>query len=225
MTTTSREGLRDRFVSAFVTAQLGGDRAAAMAVVDDALVAGLSALRVQIEIIQPAQYEIGRLWATNAIGVAQEHLATAIAQLALARLYPHLVRAPRNGKTVVVACVEGELHEMGARVSADFLEAAGFDVRYLGANVPTDHLAQMIASTRPDLVALSVAIVHNLPGLRAAVARLRQDHGAALPILVGGQALRWSRDAIRGLGVDGLGEGAEELVDLARRLLLPGATP
>jgi methanogenic corrinoid protein MtbC1 len=42
-----------------------------------------------------------------------------------------------SGKVVTLACVEGELHEVGARMASDFLEMAGFDVRFLGANVPT----------------------------------------------------------------------------------------
>jgi hypothetical protein len=124
--------LRDRYVQA----QLHGDRGAALAVVQEALAAAVTVPEVHLEILQAAQYEIGRLWERNAISIATEHQATAISQLALAVLYDRLPRGPHNGKRVILACVEGELHDMGVRVAADFLEMGGFEVRLLGASVP-----------------------------------------------------------------------------------------
>jgi methanogenic corrinoid protein MtbC1 len=86
-----------------------------------------------------------------------------------------------------MACVEGELHDVGARICADVLDLHGFDVRFLGANVPTDCLLSFVEHTRPHLVALSVTLPTHLPAARAALAALRARTEA--PLAVGGRAL------------------------------------
>ena len=203
----------------FLTAQLAGDRQAALRVlVDHGLLRGISIAELHLKVIQPAQYEIGRLWQENRISVAREHLATAIAQLGLAHLYRHLPRDEDNGRKVLVACVEGELHEVGARMASDFLEMAGFDVRFLGANVPTSHLVQMVKQQTPDLLALSVSMTYHLPALRTALDQVRTA-APRLPIAVGGLAFSWVPGLERELGVSFHGKDARELVASACRTL------
>lgn len=102
---------------------------------------------IYLEVLQPVQREIGNLWQTNEVSVAQEHYCTAATQLIMGRLYPYLHLAPRNGKRVVVACVGGELHEVGARMVADILEMEGWDSYYLGANTPTRASFQLSPSS------------------------------------------------------------------------------
>jgi methylmalonyl-CoA mutase cobalamin-binding domain/chain len=209
----------DALCARFLEAQLEGDRAAAVAVIEEALRAGISVPAIHLDVIQAAQHEIGRRWETNAINVAMEHQATAIAQLALAAVYDKLPRLPPNQKRVLVACVEGELHDMGARISADFLEMEGFDVRLLGASVPPRHLAEVAEKTDPHLIALSATMAFHLPAIAQAVRAIRESKVASVPILVGGRAFAWAPGAARELDVQGFGGDAHELVREARRLV------
>jgi len=173
----------------YLAAQLAGDRRKALRlVIEEGVERGVSVPDLHLQVIEPAQVEIGRLWQENTITVAQEHLATAISQLVVSHLYRYLPAATANGKRVIVACAEGELHEMGARMAADFLEMAGFDVRFLGANVPAAGLAAMVREVRPHLVVLSAATTLCFPGLRSTIAAAREAGGPTLPILVGGHA-------------------------------------
>ncbi|WP_224240368.1 cobalamin B12-binding domain-containing protein [Hyalangium gracile] len=207
--------LRERYLAA----QLAGDRREALRLlVDEGLLRGIPLQDIHLKVIQSAQYEIGRLWQENRISVAQEHLATAISQLALSHLYRHLPRDPSNGKVVMMSCVEGELHEVGARMASDFLEMAGFDVRFLGANVPTDHLERMVREQTPDLLALSVTMTYHLPALRAAVDRVRAV-APRLHIAVGGLAFTWASGVENDLNVSFHGRDARELVAAACRIL------
>ena len=203
----------------YLAAQLAGDRREALRLlVDEGLLRGIPLQDIHLKIIQPAQYEIGRLWQENRISVAQEHLATAISQLALSHLYRHLPRDPFNGKVVMLSCVEGELHEVGARMASDFLEMAGFDVRFLGANVPTHHLVRMVREQTPDLLALSVSMTYHLPALRTALEQVRAV-APRLHIAVGGLAFTWVPGLERELGVSFHGKDARELVASACRIL------
>lgn len=205
--------LRERYLRA----QLAGDRREAVRLlVEDGLATGAQIHELQSDVIRAAQDEIGRLWQRNLVSIAQEHMATAISQLALAALFEHAVPPAPLGKTVLLACVEGELHDLPARLVADALELDGFDVRYIGASVPHDDLAAMIGAEQPDLIGLSVTMSFNLPALRTAVARVRAVSG--MPIFIGGHATRWSRGIADELGVEEVGSSCAELLATARRL-------
>jgi methanogenic corrinoid protein MtbC1 len=196
----------------YLSAQLKGQRQEALRLLlEEGVEAGLSVPDLQLRVISPAQKEIGRLWQENRITVAQEHLATAISQLVMAQLYRYLPRDPPNGKRVTVACVEGELHEVGARIASDFLEMAGFDVEFLGANVPTDSLVKWVEDARPDLLCLSATMSFHLPALTEAIERVRTLL-PALPIAVGGHAFEWARGLEQRLGVTFYGKDAKALV-------------
>ena len=170
-----------------------------------------------LKVIQPALYEIGRLWEQGRLGVTQEHLATTISRLALAQLYPHLACRPENGKLALVACVEGEFHELGAHMMADLLEMAGFDVRFLGANVPTSALMTTVRAESPQLVVLSATLTTNIEALRRAIAAVRDAARSRVVLAAGGQASPGS--VLPRVGC-GHGRGiALDAIAAARRLL------
>ena len=178
-----------RLQERYLEAQLRGDRREALRLIDEEGIArGHSVPTLHLHVITPAQQEIGRLWQQNVIHVAQEHAATAISQLVVSHLYRFLPVSAPVGRRLLVACAPGERHEMGARIASDLLEAAGFAVHYLGADVPVRDLVAHAVATRPDLVVLSAATGLCTPGLVEAVATLHATLGAGLPIVVGGAA-------------------------------------
>ncbi|NUO48707.1 MAG: cobalamin-binding protein [Polyangiaceae bacterium] len=204
----------------FLEAQLAGDRHEALRVaMEDGIGKGASAEDVHLGIVAVSQREIGRLWQENRITVAEEHRATAISQLVLAHVFPHLEREKRLRCSVVVACVEGEDHDMAARIAADILDARGFDVAFLGANVPTSHLVKHLKQAPPDAVALSVTMSFHLSTLRAAVRAVREAMGDALPIVVGGEAVVGHPDLVEQLGVAVSRGTARDLAVTLQRLL------
>lgn len=201
----------------YLRAQLAGDRREAVRLlVEDGLGSGAQIEELQTHVIRAAQAEIGRLWQLNRVSIAQEHMATAISQLSLAALFERATPRPALGKTVLLACVEGEQHDLPARMVADVLELDGFDVRFLGANVPTDDLVAAVRAEQPDLIGLSVTMSFNLPALRTAIARVRLV--GERPIFIGGHATGWSPGLARELEVAEAGADAVELLATARRL-------
>ncbi len=173
----------------YLETQLAGDLRGTLRLLDEALARGVSITDLQCQVIQAAQREVGELWRGNWIGVAREHQASAISQVALAHLFSRAEPEPSRGISVSVACVEGELHELPARLVCDFLELAGFAVDYFGANLPTHSLLSSLEEEPPDVVALSVTMTFNLPALRRSIVRIRERLGEHQAILVGGPAL------------------------------------
>ena len=162
---------------------------AAEQVVDDALAAGLAPAVIQSMIIEPAMERIGRLWEANAITVADEHLATAISQSVLVKLFDRLtVARPRSRERVLLAAVEGQHHVLGLRMIADVMEGSGFDVLYLGADVPVDALRRFAGKHQPSITGLAYAIS---VGVGALAESIHAVHEACpgTQIMLGGRAV------------------------------------
>lgn len=102
-----------------------GERHLASQLVLDAVAGGTSVKEIYLQVFQPAQYEIGRLWQINQITVAEEHYCSAATQLIMSQLYPHVFATAKNGHTLVATCVAGDLHEIGVRMVTDFLKWTG----------------------------------------------------------------------------------------------------
>jgi methanogenic corrinoid protein MtbC1 len=202
----------------YVNVQLRGDRRAALHFVDRLVHEGHSVADIQQHVIAAAQRQIGRMWEESRIGVAQEHMATAISQLALAQLYRYAQPLPTRGRKVVVACVEGELHEFPARLVADALDLAGYDTRFLGADVPTGSLLAVLEQESPNLLALSITMPFHGAALLRQVKSVRDHTGGLLPIAVGGLACTQLRDITAEIRPEILASSAREMVEEANRL-------
>ena len=174
----------ERLREAFVAAVLAGDPSSARRSIEAAADGGVPVRELYLGVLQPALREVGELWATGRASVAQEHLATATAQTLLGALAPRLERGETVDRRVVVGSVEGELHAVGARFLADFLEADGWTVLEVGASVPVDDLVAFVGDARPDVVALSTTLTTHLDATRAAFGRLRAL--PQRPLLAGG---------------------------------------
>ncbi len=212
--TVDIQSLRERYLRAVLA---GERREALRLVIEEGVQGGVGVDVLRRDVVQGAQLEIGRLWESNTIGVADEHVATAISQLALAHLYGHAVPTGANGRSILVACVPGEQHDFPARLVADALDLAGFDVRFLGADVPCHSLVQAACAGRPDLIALSVTMSFNLAGLRSAIEALRASAAADVPIVIGGHGCQ-SMFMVKELGVSAQANTAEDLIEIARKL-------
>jgi methanogenic corrinoid protein MtbC1 len=202
----------------YVNVQLRGDRREALHFVDRLVEQGHSIADIQQHVIAAAQRQIGRMWEESRIGIAQEHMATAISQLALAQLYRHAEPLPARGHKVVVACVEGELHDFPARLVADALDLAGYETRFLGADVPTGSLISVLDQESPNLLALSITMPFHAAALRRQVKSVRDHSGGSLPIAVGGLACAQLKEITGEIRPDILVASANEMVDAAHRL-------
>jgi methanogenic corrinoid protein MtbC1 len=129
---------------------------------------------------------VGLEWAANRITVTQEHTATAINDRVIAALAHHPASLPAvTAGRVTVACVDGEWHALPARLLAEVLRLRGWQVDFLGAQVPTPHLIAHLHHNGPDAVALSCSIPTRLPTAHAAITA-SQAVGAT--VLAGGAA-------------------------------------
>src|SRR3954469_16218283 len=210
-------GAPEQVREGYLYALLGSDLTTARAVLDEAVAAGMPVRRIYLDVLQPTLYEIGRRWSHAEISVAQEHLATAATQPAMARLPESLANGPRRVRagSAVVACVSDELHAVGGRMVADFLEADGWGVLFLGQLTPGHGLSALVSEQGAQLVALSAALPERVPEVAEVCATLRGLEPAPF-VLVGGQAFAGSAGAALRAGGVGSGRDAEAAVAAVR---------
>jgi diguanylate cyclase (GGDEF)-like protein/PAS domain S-box-containing protein len=188
----------------YLEAALSGNQLEAQELMSDAMRAGCSVTDAAVRLIQPAMYEIGQLWRTNRVSVAQEHLATAISQNVLARAYLHTTFAAPAGRKAIFAAAAGNLHSLGLRTLSDAFETIGWEVIYLGADVPMADLVRQADASRPDLLCLSLSLPQHLAVARESLSCLRAELGSRCPTLwVGGQATLGGDRAWKSVDADG----------------------
>lgn len=188
---------------AMARALLDGDRQRASELIAQAMDAGQSYGEAAVSVVQPAMYSIGCLWEQNLVTVAQEHLATGVARTALTQAFVMAAFAPEIERRVLLACVPGNRHSLGLRIVSDCFEIAGWQARFLGADVPDTTLLTQIRTWQPDLVGLSIAQVDQIATARTTIATVRSEFGHTGPrILVGGLATDRLGDAQTDLGAD-----------------------
>jgi methanogenic corrinoid protein MtbC1 len=190
--------------SRYLQALLEGQRQAAVDIAVEAVHQGYALPDIYADVLQESMYQVGRLWETNRISVAKEHMATAITQHVIAHLYPFIqpVQPPRG--RMVITGVEGEFHQVGPNIIADVLESQGWDVRFLGTNTPVASVLQAIDEHRAEVLGISATMLSNLPNVRRLMAQARAVDGLNLRIILGGSAFRVAPDLYRELGAEGM---------------------
>jgi methanogenic corrinoid protein MtbC1 len=210
----------------FEAALLSGHQYEALAIAKECLGRGANLLDIERHVVLPALYSIGEKWQVNRASVAQEHLATAIAQSIMTSCLLLTPPAISVGKKVLLACVEGNQHVVGLRMVADAFQLGGWQVQYLGANVPSSSLIQQALNWQPDVVALSVSLPPQLKYVRDIVTSLTDKLGGARPaVVLGGLAINRFATLAGLVGADGTADDAQAAVLTARRLLGIQVTP
>lgn len=139
------------------------------------------------QLLAPAMYHIGELWETNAITVADEHLATAICDFVVSVVDKREQDAHSLRHKVMVLGPEGEDHYIGLKMVSSLFRERNWSVNYLGPNMPLDHAVEAAIRWKPDAIALSAALVYRVPALKIYTKRFKElDHQPA--IIIGGRA-------------------------------------
>lgn len=171
-----------------------------------------------LQVIHPVMYQVGLLWEEGEISVAQEHLATAIVSRVMASLYPRFITIEHTRGKAIITSAPNEFHELGARMVADLLEIDGWDVRYLGANVPGGDLIKLMYRLKPRILGISVGMAFNMDKARELIYQIKsKEDFKDTRIMVGGQFLYHNPRAWELMGADGWGFDGNEAVEIARK--------
>ena len=174
---------------AYRAAVIDGDARAAERVVSEAIDAGMGQAAIDDRIIAPAMHHVGTLWERGELSVAEEHLATEISFRVLAlQREAFRVASDRASRQVMLAAVEDEYHVLGLEMAGKLLAEAGFDVRWLGADLPVDTLRALVHRHRPDVFGFTATMPSAHQLLPTAVEEVRRG-SRTTSVIVGGQGV------------------------------------
>jgi methanogenic corrinoid protein MtbC1 len=152
-----------------------------------------SLMDAYINIVRPAMYLVGGMWESNEISVYHEHLSTSIIMRMMSSFYEQYVLGEPDKYKIVMAAAVNEFHEVGARMMSDCLEMNGYDMRYLGANVPQSDLLQLLENERPKVLGLSVSMSYNIGNMLETINEIRSNSSLEdLKIMAGGYAFSYA---------------------------------
>jgi MerR family transcriptional regulator, light-induced transcriptional regulator len=116
--------------------------------------------------------------------------------------------------------VGGELHELGARMVADFFEMDGWDTYFLGANTPMDSILHAVAEREAHLLAISATMTFNIGKVTELISALRRaGMDSRTRVLVGGYPFNIAPDLWQTVGANGYARDAQQSLEVAERLL------
>jgi len=173
---------------------------------------GLPILRVYLEVIQPVQHEVGRLWQRNELTVSEEHYATDATRTLMSRLRGRFTPVERRGISILTACLGGELHDIGARMVSDFFELSGFDSYFTGANTPHDQIVEEIHRHNPQVLALSATMTLQVRLAYELIDQVRREFDQDVHILVGGYAFNENPGLWTDVGADSFAPNAQDAI-------------
>ncbi len=196
---------------------LQGEKAAVLPAVQQLLDGGSAPGEVISGHLIPAINEVGRLYSEKKYFLPQLIASANAMEAAMQMLEPLLTGASTLEKgRIVIATVQGDIHDIGKNLVALMLRNYGFSVTDLGKDVPADRIVQTAMDEHADVIALSALMTTTMLRMKEVIA-LAKERGCGAKIIVGGAAVNEAFG--RQIGADGYAEDAASCVQLVARLL------
>jgi methanogenic corrinoid protein MtbC1 len=170
-----------------------------------------------LEVFYPCLVEIGEAWYRGEIRIATEHFASAFIRGVLMNLlgaFPIYSTAP----TILIGCAPEDFHEIAPLMLSVLLRREGYQVEFLGADLPADDLVFYAEDVSPDMIILSASFEHSARPLFTLQAKL--DALPGKPKLgFGGRYFNDNPDALKVMGGFFLGHSLDEAIQNVHDLL------
>jgi 5-methyltetrahydrofolate--homocysteine methyltransferase len=198
-------------------AVIEGDKDGIVPLVERALGEGLSPLQISNEGLLSGLEEVGRRFGRNQIFLPQVMLSAETMQTAFTRLKQELRgEAAQSLGKILMATVEGDIHDIGKNIVCTLLENHGFEVIDLGKNVPAARILEAAQKHQVDAVGLSALMTTTLQQMEMVLQQLREA-GIKVFTMVGGAVV--TQDYADAIGADLYAADALEAVAKVKALL------
>lgn len=175
-------------------------------------------LEVVNKVLIPALDEVGTRFENHTIFLPQLLSSATAAQQAFDEIKKRI--SQNSGKSVekgkiIVATVEGDIHDIGKNIVRVVLENYGYEVIDLGRDVPAEEIVRAVLEGNIRLVGLSALMTTTVKGMERTIKLLRES-GADCKIMVGGAVL--TENYAEKIGADFYSKDAKQAVDIAKKV-------
>ena len=194
-----------------------GDKENVLTLVEDALQRGEEPFEIVNKWLIPAITEVGVKYERREYYLPQLILSAETMQLTFERLRPLLEEKGSDVKkpVVVMATVEGDVHDIGKNIVNLMLRNHGFDVVDLGKNVPATAIVDAASLHGAVVIGLSALMTTTMVRMRDTIDMVREQ-GLGCKVMIGGAVI--TEDFAQSIGADGYATDAVAAVRVAERL-------
>ena len=200
---------------------LDGDSDAAIALAKQAIESGIDPLEAISKGFVVGVNQVGESFACGEAFLPELVMAGEAMKAAVATLEPEMQKRGTSRQVygkVVLATVEGDIHEIGKTLVGTMLSASGFQVYDLGVDVPTAKIIEKVKEVDADLVGLSALLTTTMVKQKEVIDELdKLGLRKKVKVMVGGAPV--TKDWVQKIEADGYSEDAIGAVGLAKRLV------
>jgi methylmalonyl-CoA mutase cobalamin-binding domain/chain len=189
---------------------------AALAMTREMLDSGQNPLEI-FETYQDALAEIGRRFAEQIYFIPELIMSGELMKAASDMIKPKLAEAGMSAANekklgkVLIATVQGDIHDIGKNIVSMMFDLNGFEVRDLGVDVPPEKIIAEAKSFGADIVGLSGLLTLAFEPMKTVIAELRADEATkSVKVIIGGGQMDeqicnhvgadgWTTDAVSGI--------------------------
>lgn len=195
-----------------------GNRKQIKAHTKEAIEAGIPARDILNDMLMPAINEVGDLFDRGRYFLPQLIASAETMKLSIEYLEPFLVSGQEQKEmpVIVIATVEGDIHDIGKNLVAMMLKNYGFQVIDLGKDVPRETIVEAAKEHHAAIIALSALMTTTMQEMKRVIDYAREQHVEA-KIMIGGAVI--TKEYGEEIGADAYSRDAAEAVRVARKLL------
>lgn len=213
--------MSEELLKAMAQSIIDGEAEVAADLAKQALDAGMNPLDAITKGYMLGVNDVGDSFACGNVFLPELVMAGEAMKAAIAVLEPELKKAGTKrdilGK-VVLATVEGDIHEIGKSLVGTMLTAAGFEVYDLGVNVPADKIMAKVEEVDADIVGLSALLTTTMVRQKEVIEAMdKKGMRNKTRVMVGGAPV--TSDWVQKIEADGYSEDAIGAVHMARNLM------
>jgi 5-methyltetrahydrofolate--homocysteine methyltransferase len=198
-------------------AVIQGDKAGLLTMIEAELAGGTDPFALVDGALIPAILEVGRKYERKEYFLPQLLRSAETMQAGFARLEPLLLASGRAGKKtpVVMATVEGDIHDIGKNIVCLMLKNHGYEVHDLGKDVPAARIVDEAARVEAKVIGLSALMTTTMVRMEDTV-KLVRERGLDIKVMIGGAVVTEAFAA--SIGAHGFSRDAVSAVRLAGEL-------
>ena len=196
-----------------------GEEQTTVELVKKALAEGLNAQDIVDKGLVKGLHECGAGYEAGEKFIPEMLMAAEAMKASMAILKPHLAAGESvAGAKVVLATVEGDVHDIGLELVATMLGSAGFEVNFMGPDVETSRIIDAVKQDKPQLLGLSALLTNTMDVMPVIIKQLEKEGlRNSLKVIIGGAPV--SQDFADLIGADGFAYDAAAAVPVAKKLV------
>lgn len=213
--------MSEELLKAMAQSIIDGEAETAADLAQRSVEAGVNPLDAITKGYMPGVNEVGDSFACGNVFLPELVMAGEAMKAAIAVLEPELKKAGTSREIlgrVVLATVEGDIHEIGKSLVGTMLTAAGFEVHDLGVNVPAERIIAKAEEVGADIVGLSALLTTTMVRQREVIEAMdKKGLRNRTRVMVGGAPV--TQDWVQKIEADGYSEDAIGAVNMAKSLM------